>query len=128
MMNEMDHDLTPAIEAIASALRRSELAIAKFFPGTSQHSLLNHRITALKIALMLLSGEAEDRTPADIGGDDLRNAVPPLTSLLRKSEKARTKLAQGTWQGAMLDRQIAAIRTALPLLTKMLDQIDRRSA
>ena len=30
--------------------------------------------------------------------EDLKNALAPINSLIRKSEKAQTKLAEGTWQ------------------------------
>ncbi|HAQ56958.1 MAG TPA: hypothetical protein DCR44_06145 [Acholeplasmatales bacterium] len=122
MKDDTNHEWTVAIEAIASAIRRSETALAKFLPGTSQHTLLTRRIQALGTAGSMISIEAGDSRPVRRSDDDLRNAAAPLTSLLHKSEQARTKLAAGTWQAAMLDRQIAAIRTVLPLLTKALDQ------
>jgi len=124
MMDEVGRAMHLAIDAIATAIRRSEQAIVKFAPGTAQHSLLLHRIRALETAKALLSMETGDRRPLDLLDEDLRNAVAPLISLLHKSEKARTKLATGTWQAVMLDEEIAAMRTAMPLLTKALDQIN----
>ena len=40
----------------------------------------------------------------------------PLESLASKSEKAQRKLAPGTWQHAMLEANLAALRIALALL------------
>jgi len=128
MMDEGGHDMPFAMIAIASAIRRSELAIVKFVPGTSPHSLLLRRIQALKTAEALLTREMGDHGRIEVLDEDLRNAVAPLTSLLHKSEKARTKLATGTWQAVMLEGQIAALRTAMPLLTKALGQINGGSA
>jgi len=48
--------------------------------------------------------------------DEIREARAPLASLLSKSEKARQKVAPGTWQQTMLDDNIAALRVALPLI------------
>jgi hypothetical protein len=47
---------------------------------------------------------------------DIREALPPIASLMSKSEKARTKLAPGTWQHIMLNENITALRIASALM------------
>jgi hypothetical protein len=128
-MNEYSlHDLMESIDAIATAIRRSEQAILSFSPGVSPHTLLNRRVRALQIAGSLLADEADGLQTSDVEDDELRNAVAPLTSLLCKSEKALSKLAPKTWQATMLEGQIKAIRIALPLLTQALDHSKGGSA
>ena len=53
-----------------------------------------------------------------ITADELEAAHRPIASLLRKSEKAKQKLAPGTWQHAMLRNNIRALRLASVLLDK----------
>jgi hypothetical protein len=45
-----------------------------------------------------------------------KNTLAPLQSLLSKSEKAITKLRDGTWQHTMLTNNIKALRIALALM------------
>lgn len=49
---------------------------------------------------------------------DIERALTPIASLLSKSEKAREKLAPGTWQHTMLTENIAALRLATALMTR----------
>jgi DNA-binding SARP family transcriptional activator len=44
--------------------------------------------------------------------------LPPLTSLIRKSEKAQQKLTPGTWQHTMLQENLEALRLAERLLNE----------
>jgi hypothetical protein len=48
--------------------------------------------------------------------DDIREALRPITSLISKSEKARTKLTPGTWQHTMLSNNLKALRIASTLM------------
>lgn len=53
-------------------------------------------------------------------------AVPqPLTSLISKSEKARRKLAPGTWQHRMLGDNLRALRLAAALMNSRADDLGR---
>ena len=54
--------------------------------------------------------------PANMGIDELWQAVRPLISLINKSEKARQKLAPETWQHAMLEANLRALRMASALM------------
>lgn len=51
--------------------------------------------------------------------DEIRDARAPIASLLSKSEKAQQKLAPGTWQHAMLEDNIRALRVISPLVSEV---------
>lgn len=48
--------------------------------------------------------------------EESRQALPPIASLISKSEKAQQKLAPGTWQHAMLQDNLEALHMASALL------------
>jgi hypothetical protein len=52
------------------------------------------------------------------GEGDLQAILRPLSSLASKSEKAQGKVAPGTWQHAMLEGNVAALRLASALLAR----------
>ncbi|SHN75624.1 hypothetical protein [Desulfitobacterium chlororespirans] len=117
-------DREEALRAIASMISRTEKAKEKFVQGTSQHTLQMNRLKALQIASSLIAKELTESNAVDCySGEDLKNALAPITSLISKSEKARTKLAQGTWQYTMLTNNLKALHIALPLLTKALSEV-----
>ena len=117
-------DREEALRAIASMINRTEKAKEKFAQGTSQHTLQMNRLKALHIASSLI---AKGLTGNDVmecyTEEDLKNALAPITSLISKSEKARVKLAQGTWQHTMLSNNLKALHIALPMLTKALREV-----
>lgn len=114
-------DMEEALRAITSMIGRTEKAKEKFVQGTSQHTLQKNRLKALHIASSLISkGLAESDAVDCYTEEDLKNALAPITSLISKTEKAREKLAQGTWQHTMLSNNLKALHIALPLLTKAL--------
>ena len=50
-------DLRAALRALASMMARTEPALAKFAPGTSQHTLSRNRLQALRTATVLVEGK-----------------------------------------------------------------------
>jgi hypothetical protein len=50
--------------------------------------------------------------------DDIREALCPIASLISKSEKAREKVAPGTWQHTMLSDNLEALYLASTLMSK----------
>lgn len=110
-----------ALCAIADMADRTEKAKEKFARGTSQHTLLTNRLKALHIAASLIARrQAKESIMACYAEGELKHAFAPIVSLIHKSEKAQTKLAPGTWQHAMLARNLKALHIALPLLTEAL--------
>lgn len=53
---------------------------------------------------------------SDYTPDELAAARPPIDSLISKSEKARTKLAAGTWQHTMMGDNVRALRAATAIM------------
>lgn len=98
-----------ALDAIADMIARGEAAQGKFAVGTAQHTLQRNRLHALRVAGAAIAGEA-------VAAADVEAARAPIASLLSKSEKSREKVAEGSWQRRMLDRNIAALRLAQELL------------
>lgn len=116
-MDNTKEDMEQALEAIASMAQRSEKAQAKFAPGTAQHTLQKNRIAALRIAAALIENTLGGQdAAAGLSTEALEKAQAPLASLISKSEKAQTKLAPGSWQHSMLEKNLQALRLALPLL------------
>ena len=125
MDNFTKKDMEEALRAIASMIDRSEKAQKKFTQGISQHTLQKNRIKALYIASSLIKKELAEQDISDIyTKEDLEKALAPIASLISKSEKARQKLAQGTWQYAMLKDNLKALYIASPLLTKALSSVE----
>ncbi len=104
------------VQAITSMIARSEKAQAKFLPGTAQYSLQKNRIKALQVAAALVKGEGTEA----FSKDEMKKSLAPLVSLISKSEKAQTKLQEGSWQYRMLEDNLQALRKALPLLQEAL--------
>lgn len=110
-------DKEKALNAIADMIERSMKARAKFAVGTPQYSLQENRIHALRVsaALILQSLSASE---LDYEYEDLKRAKAPISSLLQKSEKAQSKLAENSWQHKMLIRNLNALYIASELLEK----------
>ncbi len=124
MSNYTKTDMEEARLAIASMICRTEEAKAKFAQGTSQNTLLSNRLKALGIASACVGKELEESNDIDFyGKEDFERALAPITSLISKSEKALSKVAQGTWQHTMLSSNLKALYIASPLLTKALSEI-----
>lgn len=50
--------------------------------------------------------------------DDLQEAIRPIASLISKSEKAQQRLVPGSWQYAMLQENLDALRLVLGMMGK----------
>ena len=57
----------------------------------------------------------------DFTREDLQEALRPIASLIRKSEKAQQKLASGMWQHSMLGDNLKALHVAYALMNKEAD-------
>ena len=114
-------EMEAAQQAIAAMIGKVEQTKAKFAPGTSQHTLQKNRLNALYIAESLIAKELSGGVAAEhYTQEDLQKAAAPVASLISKSEKAKAKLAQGTWQHTMLCNNLKALHIASPLLAKAL--------
>lgn len=123
----MDHftreDLEKALPTISSMITRSEKTQKKFQEGTSQASLARNRIKALQVAESLVTRELEgDHIALNFNREDLEKALPPITSTIRKCEKAQEKLKKGTPQSILTGKMLQALHISLSLITKELNE------
>lgn len=114
-------DRQEALRTIASMISRTENVEAKFAPGTSQDTLQKNRLRALHIAASLIMEDLAQRDRIEpFAREEMRKALEPIASLIRKSEKAKEKVTQGSWQYTMLEQNLKALYLAIPLLEKAL--------
>jgi len=107
-----EQERVDALKVVTSVIVRCERAQPKFVPGTSQHTLLKNRIQAMKIAQALLVGSGADRYSTQ----DLSAAPEPLTSIIRKCEKAQSKHEPGSGQYGRFNGTIRAVKLSRTLI------------
>ena len=106
-------EIDEAVRTIALLITRCEKALVRFVPGTSQHTLLVNRISALRTARSLMTGDFEGRF---FSRKELAAAREPIASILRKCEKADQKQEPGSAAHTRLLEQIRAMRVALEMI------------
>ena len=87
-------EVEKAIALLTSTIIKCEKMQLKFSEGTSQYSLLKNRIRALYISKALLMG---DKT-INYTSKELREALPPVVSIINKTTKAQSKYEKGNTQ------------------------------
>jgi hypothetical protein len=95
MENYSQKELDAALQLISSTINNCEKMQLKFAEGTSQYSLLKNRIKALYISKALIENDS------NIGlytKTDLVKALPPVLSIISKTEKAQIKFDKETIQ------------------------------
>lgn len=95
MENYSQKELDTALQLISSTISKCEKMQLKFAEGTSQYSLLKNRIKAFYISKALIENDS------NIGmytQPDLEKALPPVLSIINKTEKAQMKYGEGTVQ------------------------------
>lgn len=93
-MEYNEEDLKKAITILSSNIAKCEKIQPKFSEGSSQHSLLKNRIKALYVSRSLLMGD----TTINYTCNDLKEALPPIISIINKTTKAQSKYEKGTTQ------------------------------
>ena len=94
MENYSQAELDSALQLISSTISKCEKMQVKFAVGTSQYSLLKNRIKALYISKALIENEGI----APYTQEELEKALPPVVSIINKTEKAQMKYSVGTAQ------------------------------
>ena len=89
------NELDTTVRFISSTIGKCEKMQLKFAEGTSQHSLLKNRIKALYISKALIEN---DINVSMYTKEDLEKALPPVVSIINKTEKAQIKYEEGTVQ------------------------------
>ncbi len=113
-------ELAEALQVVSSAIGRCEKAQPKFAEGTSQHTLLRNRIQALYISKALITGEDVAHKYAK---EELIAALPPVSSVISKCEKAQLKFAEGTSHHTRFKKMINAMCISKALIT---DELGKR--
>ena len=103
-------------QSLQDMMERTQQALAKFEAGSSQHSLLENRLQALRVGLWLIEDTVKEHTR-----NELEQAVAPVNSLMQKSGKAREKVKPGSWQHAMLSNNLQALAIVKKMLETRLD-------
>ncbi|MBL4934520.1 hypothetical protein JK636_01965 [Clostridium sp. YIM B02515] len=113
-------ELSEALRLVSSTINNCEKMQPKFAEGTSQHTLLKNRIKALYISKSLITDEdIIDKYTKQ----ELSEALPPVSSVIRKCEKAQLKFVEGTAQHTRLKNIIKAMCISKSLIT---DEISKR--
>lgn len=111
--------LQSIIKIVWSAINNCEKMQLKFAEGTSQYSLLRNRIKALKISKCLLE---RDRAIDIYSNIDLEKALPPVISIINKTEKARGKYEEDSTQFKRFTPMIEAMYISKLLIEKEIAQ------
>lgn len=93
-------ELDAALQLISSTISKCEKMQLKFAEGTSQHSLLRNRIKALYISKALIENDINTELYTK---SDIEKALPPILSIISKTEKAQIKYVEGTAQYKRFD-------------------------
>ena len=91
----LQKELEDALKFISSTISKCEKMQLKFEEGTSQYSLLKNRIKALYLSKDLIGNDCNREQYTQL---DLEKALPPVASIINKTEKARSKYIEGTAQ------------------------------
>ncbi len=110
-------ELENAISLLSSTIINCEKMKLKFLEGTSQHSLLKNRIKALYISKALLSG---DKTTS-YTSKDLKEALPPIVSIINKTTKAQSKYEKGSSQFNRFQHIIQAMLISKTLIESQIN-------
>ena len=113
-------ELTGALQVVSSTISNCEKMQLKFAEGTSQHTLLKNRIKALYIAKLLIT---EQNVTGKYTKQDLINALPPVTSIISKCEKAQLKSSEGTANFTRLEEIIKTMYIAESLIIYEIDKM-----
>ncbi|MDY3359373.1 MAG: hypothetical protein SOY04_03085 [Clostridium celatum] len=121
MKNYLQEELQNALKVVSSTISRCEKIQPKFKEGTSQFSLLRNRIKALKISKCLIE---KDESMQIYTKDELEKALPPVISIINKTEKAQSKYDEGTTPFKRFSPIISAMYISKALIEKEIAQRD----
>lgn len=120
MENKTSEELNEAEKIISSTIKNCEKMQPKFTKGSSQYSLLENRIKALYIAKALVRQENLSVYTLE----ELRQALPPILSIIHKCEKGQSKFEMGTPYYQRFVPLISAMSLSLMLLKEEMDKRD----
>ncbi len=110
-----NEELAEALHVVTSTINKCEKMKLKFNEGTSQHTLLKNRIKALHISKALITNVSVlDKYTKE----ELIQALPPVSSIISKCEKAQLKFSAGTSHHTRLKNIIDAMYISKSLITE----------
>ena len=119
MENYSEKEREATVQFISSTISKCDKMLPKFAEGTSQHSLLKNRIRALNISKALIEEDGNVETFTQL---DLEKAMPPVLSIISKSEKAQMKYTEGTVQYRRYTPSLSAMYLAKAYIEKALSE------
>lgn len=102
-------EIESILKLLKSIIANCQKIQPEFSLGTSQYTLLENRIKALEISICLLS---ENEGSIKYKREELIKALGPITSIIRKCEKAQEKYTTGTSYQTRLKNIIRAMEIA----------------
>lgn len=119
MNNISPEERKNALTVISATISNCEKMQPKFDVGTSQSSLLRNRIKALEISKCLI---ADDGGIETYTRDELERALPPVISIIHKTEKAQSKYEESSTQHRRLMPVINAMHISKVLIEEELSK------
>lgn len=113
-------ELAQTLCVVSSVIGNCEKVQPKFAEGSPQHTLLKNRLQALYTVRSLLTG---DGAAAERSAEDLKKALPPVASILRKCKRGKEKFAEGTPHRTRFQNLIKAMEIAQSLV---MDEIRKK--
>ena len=108
------------LTTLETLIARCEKALPKFAAGTSQHTLLVNRLSALRLGQALMPRSNE----VSFSRKELEAARAPLASILHKCERAVAKHAPGSVTYTKLEKQIHAMRVGLACIEEKVAELE----
>lgn len=118
-IDDRKHD--EALKTIITTIANCEKIQPKFKEGSAQHTLLVHRIKALRIGKALLE---EDSVVQMYTKDELCAAVAPVTSIIHKCEHGQHKHDENSPYYRRFERLISAMKIIETLLNENIQKRD----
>ena len=106
-------ELIQALRVVSSTISNCEKIQPKFAEGTSQHTLLKNRIKAMYISKLLI---IDENVMDKYTKEELIQALPPVSSIISKCEKAQLKFEEGTSHHKRLESIIKAMYISKSLI------------
>ena len=114
-------ELKEAMQVISSTISNCEKMHPKFAEGTSQHTLLKNRIKSLYISKSLIM---EENIIDKYTKKEIIEALPPISSIISKCEKAQLKFTEDSSHYKHLKKIIQAMHISKSLIEDKIGEMD----
>ena len=118
MENITAKELDEALPPIVSLISKSEKSKQKLKPETWQYKMLQKNINALYISIKLINKEIIDIN--NYTWEELQEAIPVLSSMIKRVENTKIKFSVGTSQHTLQQNRYKALCIASELVKKFL--------